>query len=269
MKMPFVDAHLHLQDPRFSGKTGEIIARAKNVGVGLFFCNAIKEDDWPEITTLAATYREIVPFLGIHPWFSDTVTSGWQQRLVATAENITQTIGLGETGLDRSCGIDFNIQQRLFSDHLELAADRNWPLSVHCVRAWGALVEMLSTFSVRQPLPRVLIHSFNGSTEIMRRLTELGCYISYSEALAHHQQTKLHKTFIQTPTGHLLLETDAPYAKNPDRNKGPDKDTVNEPADMAELYCYAARLLQAETNKFVSQLWNNATIFTNQNAAGP
>ena len=267
MQMPFVDAHLHLQDPRFKGKVNEVIGRSKIACVGLFFCNAIKEEDWPEVTALAAVHREIIPFLGIHPWFSDTAASGWQHRLMAAAETLDRTFGIGETGLDRSCRIDFDIQRRLFAEHLELAAARNWPLSVHCVRAWGALADMLSTFSLCQPLPPVLIHSFNGSTEMMRRLTELGCYISYSEALAQ-QQTKLHQTFTQTPSEYLLLETDAPYAKNPDRKKGPNQDTVNEPSDMVELYRHAARLLQVDTDELVTRIWNNATIFTNQNAAG-
>ncbi len=208
-----------------------------------------------------------MPFLGIHPWFSDTAARGWQHRLMTIAETLDQTIGIGETGLDRSCPIDFDIQRCLFADHLEVAADRKWPLSVHCVRAWGALADMLSTFSLRQPLPPVLIHSFNGSTEMMKRLTELGCYISYSEALAQ-QQTKLHHTFTRTPPEYLLLETDAPYAKNPDRQKGPGKDTINEPSDMVELYGHAARLLQVDIDKLVTRIWNNATIFTNQNAAG-
>ena len=43
MSIRYLDAHLHLQDPRFKGKVNEVIGRAKNAGVGLFFCNAIKE----------------------------------------------------------------------------------------------------------------------------------------------------------------------------------------------------------------------------------
>ena len=206
-------------------------------------------------------------FFGIHPWFSDTATAGWQQRLKSMSESLDQAVGIGETGLDRSCPIDFGVQKQLFQEHLELAAEQNWPLSVHCVRAWGVLVDMLAEFSQRHSLPPVLIHSYNGSTEIMRRLTTLGCYISYSEALAASGQTRLRETFIQTPTSLLLLETDAPYAKNPDLKKK-NKDVINEPADVAELYHCAARLRQVALSELSDQLYKNAKVFTNSNAAG-
>ena len=260
----YVDAHLHLQDPRLEAE--KVMSRARKAGVGLLFCNAIQEEDWPAVADLAAAHQEVVPFFGIHPWFSDTATAGWQRRLLTISETLDKAIGIGETGLDRSCQIDFAVQQKLFSEHLELAADQSWPLSVHCVRAWGALVDLLTDFSRQRVLPPVLIHSFNGSTEIMKRLTTLGCYLSYSEALSGSGQTKLRETFTRTPKALLLLETDAPYAKNPDQKK--NKDAINEPADVADLYHHAARLLRIAPAELSAQLSENATIFTNSNAAG-
>ena len=207
MQTHYVDAHLHLHDPRFEGTAPKVLARAKEAGVGLLFCNAIREDDWPDVAGLAAAHQEVVAFFGIHPWFSDRVEKGWHQRLLALAATLPRTIGIGETGIDRSCRIDFDLQKRLFTSHLELAAEHNWPLSVHCVRAWGALNELLVDFSRHHSLPPVLIHSFNGSTEIMKRLIDLGCYISFSEALAGGGQTRLRETFLQTPRARLLLIT--------------------------------------------------------------
>jgi TatD DNase family protein len=265
MQNHYVDAHLHLQDPRL--QIDKVLSRARNAGVSMLFCNAIQEEDWPVIANLAAAHQEVVAFFGIHPWFSDTAAAGWQQRLLTIAKTLDKATGIGETGLDRSCPIDVSIQQRLFAEHLELAAELSWPLSVHCVRAWGALVDILADFSRHNRLPPVVIHSFNGSTEIMKRLTKLGCYLSYSEALAGGGQTKLRETFVQTPTSLLLLETDAPYAKNPDQKKK-HRDAINEPADVAELYHCAARLLQVETAQLSDQLHGNAKVFTNSNAAG-
>ena len=263
----YVDAHLHLQDPRFDRTTDELVERAREAGVGVLYCNAISENDWQVVADLAAAHREVVAFLGIHPWFSESATAGWQQRLLGIADAVDKVTGIGETGLDRSCRIDFALQQRLFAEHLELAAERRWPLAVHCVRAWGPLVEQLTDFSRQRPLPPTLVHSFNGSTEIMKRLSDLGCYLSYSEALAGKEQSKLRETFIRTPRSRLLLETDAPYAKNPERKTGSGT-AVNEPADVAALYHFAARLLQVETAELTAQLYDNAKIFTNPHVAG-
>lgn len=265
MQNHYVDAHLHLQDPRFHAE--EVISRATKVGVSMLFCNAIQEEDWPVIADLAVAHQEVVAFFGIHPWFSDTAAAGWQQRLLTISKTLDKAAGIGETGLDRSCPIDFSVQKRLFTEHLELAAELSWPLSVHCVRAWGALVDILADFSRQSTLPPLLIHSFNGSTEIMRRLTKLGCYLSYSEALVGSGQAKLRETFVQTPTSVLLLETDAPYAKNPDQKKK-NRDAINEPADVVELYHCAARLLQIAPAQLSDQLHGNAKVFTNSNAAG-
>jgi TatD DNase family protein len=264
MQPHYVDAHLHLQDPRFQAE--KVISRARKAGVGLLFCNAIQEEDWPAVADLAVAHQEVIAFFGIHPWFSNRATAGWQQRLLAITETLDKTVGIGETGLDRSCRIDFDIQKKLFTEHLKLAAEHSWPLSVHCVRAWGALVELLTDFSRRQTLPPLLIHAFNGSTEIMRRLTKLGCYLSYSEALAGSRQTKLRETFVDTPKVQLLLETDAPYAKNPDRKK--NKDAINEPADVADLYHHAARLLHIAPAQLTAQIFENAKVFSNSNAVG-
>ena len=263
----FIDAHLHLQDSRFGDSFDEVVGRAKEAGVRRFFCNAISEDDWTVVAAMAAADTDIIPFLGIHPWFSDSVRDGWQQRLLDQAVKCGRAIGIGETGLDRSCAIDFAVQQQLFSAHLELALENGWPVSVHCVRAWGALVEQLTELSNRSGLPRIMIHSFTGSKEIMQRLTRLGCYISYSEALAHPQQSRLCDTFVQTPQELMLLETDAPYAKNPSRSDDSSGDLINEPGDVAELYRYAARLLNQPAEDFSAQIWKNASIFTNQTIA--
>lgn len=268
MTTAFVDAHLHLQDPRFGDSADKVISRAKEAGISRFFCNAIREDDWAAISEMASADRDVVPFLGIHPWFGSTVREGWQQRLVEAAARYGREIGIGETGLDRSCDIDLAVQQRLFSSHLELAAEKCWPVSVHCVRAWGALVGQLSELNRRSALPPIMIHSYTGSMEIMQRLTRLGCYISYSEALAHPQHLRLRETFVKTPSELMLLETDAPYAKNPTCRKGSQEDVNNEPKDVAELYRFAAQLLHLKTEELSAQIWENAAIFTNQTAAG-
>ncbi len=265
MQTHFIDAHLHLQDPRFGKAVDTVVARARNAGVTQLFCNAVSETDWQLVGELAAAHQEIIPFLGIHPWFSDSVRPGWQDRLIDMAGIFVRFAGIGEAGLDRSCQVDFSLQKALFSDQLELAARHGWPLTVHCVRAWGPLIDILNLFSKEQTLPPIMIHSFNGSTETMKRLIGLGCYISFSEALLNQQQKSLHDTFRQTPQVRILLETDAPYDKNPGR-RNKDDGSFNEPADVVELYGVAAHLLNMSSEDLGSRIFNNAAVFTNKNA---
>ena len=262
MEHCFVDAHLHLQDPRFAGRAAELVGRAEERWVTRLFCNAVDEADWPLIGELAAAHPAVVPFLGIHPWRSDAVSAGWQDRLLGMAARFPRFGGIGEIGLDRSCPVDFTVQAALFSAQLELAAAHGWPVTVHCVRAWGPLVETLAGFNKKQMLPKTMIHAYNGSTETMKQLTGLGCYISFSEALSIPEQARLRDTFSQTPRHLLLLETDAPYDKNPDAPGKTAGRTFNEPADVAALYGYAADLLSLSSHHLGSTIWHNATVFT-------
>lgn len=267
MSSLFIDAHLHLQDQRFAGLAEIIIDRARGAGVRRLFCNAVNEADWPAVSRLAAVNPEIVPFLGLHPWFSEQAAPGWQDRLRQILSAFSRGAGIGETGLDRSCSADFAAQRALFRDQLELAAQLNLPVSIHCVRAWGPLVEILLEFAAAQKLRRVMIHSFTGSLETMRRLAGLGCYISYSEALLDPRQDKLRETFKQTPVTLLLLETDAPFKKNPDGEAKSREQDFNEPADIVALYRCGAGMLALNMEEFSSQLYDNAAIFTNQAAS--
>ena len=84
MQNHYVDAHLHLQDPRLQAE--RVMSRARKAGVSLLFCNAIQEEDWPAVADLAVVHQEVVAFFGIHPWFSETATTGWQQRLLGGRE---------------------------------------------------------------------------------------------------------------------------------------------------------------------------------------
>jgi TatD DNase family protein len=267
MRTELVDAHLHLQDPRFSARLDEVIARAEKRGVTTLFCNSVNEADWPLIAELSVRYRSVIGFLGIHPWHADSVRDGWQERLTAAAAVLPRFGGIGEVGLDKSCPVDFTVQKALFTAQVELAAEHGWSLSVHCVRAWGPLVDLLSQWKKAQRLPRTMIHAFNGSLEMMKRLTELGCYISYAESLAHPDQKKMQAAFHQTPHHLLLLETDAPYDKMPNRFKNGRDGQFNQPADVADLYVFAADLLSVPLENLRATIHDNATLFTNENAS--
>ena len=264
----YIDAHLHLQDERFAGIIDTIVQQAESAGISRMFCNAVGEGDWAAVTALAGKYPGIVPFLGVHPWFCSHQKSGWQTRLADLLTLLKhQGVGIGETGLDTIRADDFELQRRCFIDHLEIAAALDLPVAIHCVKAWGALLDTLETVGRHGTLPRMMVHSFSGSTETMKRLVEFGCYISYGCGVADSGRQRLQDTLRQTPLTSLMLETDAPFQKNPALN-----DTVfvtgehNEPVAVTALYRYTARVLNIDSDDLSTHLWNNAAIFSNQTA---
>ena len=257
----YLDSHCHLQEHRLAPIIDDIMERAGSAGVARIFCNATREEDWQAVVDLAAGGHEVIPFLGIHPWFAETAMAGWEERLQVLLQQMPA--GIGETGLDKSCRADFGRQQQIFLIQLQMASKLRRPLVVHCVKGWGRLLEMLEQFA--DPLPRVMIHSFAGSRETLQRLTRLGCFISFAGKLADNN--KVHQTFLATPLANLLLETDShgqPLVGNAMEGKSTTGARVtDEPAAIAKLYKLAATIRGMTLNEFRQQIWKNGEIFTN------
>jgi len=246
----YLDSHCHLQENRLTPEIDAIMKRARNAGVARMLCNATCEADWQAVVDLAAGRQEVIPFLGIHPWLAASTRTGWEKRLRCLLERIPA--GIGETGLDKCCRADFSSQQQIFKTQLQMAAELKRPLVIHCVKAWGRLLELLEQFA--DPLPPMMIHSFSGSIETLRRLIRLGCFISFSGRLA--AESKLHSCFLATPLAKLLLETDAPGRPN---NQSIPSD---EPAAISRLYQLAAEMRGMTLNEFCQEIWRNGEIFT-------
>lgn len=200
--MKYGDAHSHLQNMT---DLPNVLARADAAGVGLFVCNATHEDDWAKVLDIAKQYPNVKPSIGVHPWFMDTLTEGWEDRMGQILTNNPHVM-VGEIGLDR-LKPDLELQEAVLRAQLNLAHRYNRTVHIHCVRAWDAMMHVLKT-SVR---PKFFVsHAHHGDVKLIPYLQELGGYFSYSH---------LHKDILATPLDRLLVESDAP-------------DGLPEPADI-------------------------------------
>jgi TatD DNase family protein len=256
-----LDSHVHLLDKRFAGRLESVLERAAQAGVERMFCNSTQESEWQEILNLSKTAPAVLPFLGIHPWFVDTVTEGWEKRLDDLLA--THRAGVGETGLDKKCGVRQDLQEEVFLIQLRLALKHDLPLVIHCLHRWGRLIELLESHLKGNLKVPLMIHSFSGSVEIMRRLVHLGCFISYSMRLTDTSQGHLRNTFKATPLERILIETDAPDQLNVHllalKN---EKSAGNEPSYIRELSAFAADLREMNTSEFCAQIWKNGEIYS-------
>ena len=203
----WTDAHNHLQDPRL-GDPAPIIAAMKQAGIGRCIVNATQESDWHQVASLASTYQDFIePAFGIHPWHAHTACAGWQQRLVDLLSAHPRA-SLGECGLDSwTSAPTLAIQTSVFAEHLKLAHQMDRPLTIHCLKAWGALFDALAQ---TPPPRRFLMHSFGGSVETARRLIPLGAFFSFSGYFLHPRKAAQLEVFRKIPTDRILLESDAP-----------------------------------------------------------
>ena len=81
---------------------------------------------------------------------------------------------IGEIGLDKVKGPDFEIQLRRFEELLQLAEKEQKSVVIHCVRAWDELL----VFRKRFPAQNWLIHGFRGSPGLAEQLRKQGFWLS-------------------------------------------------------------------------------------------
>ncbi|WJX29525.1 hypothetical protein P8452_18160 [Trifolium repens] len=210
--MKLFDAHCHLQDSRILSKTPQLIKSAQDNGVLHFAVNGVCEQDWNYVKQLSITYPSVLPSFGLHPWYVAERSPNWLKTLKEYFDS-TPSAAVGEIGLDKGSQgkkIDFSQQVEVFRQQLELAKELNKPASIHCVRAYGDLLELMKSMG---PFPAgVILHSYLGSAEMVPEFSKLGAYFSFSGFLMSLKANKAKKMLKMVSSNRILLETDAPDA---------------------------------------------------------
>ena len=250
------DAHNHLQDPRLEPRFGEVWEAVRKEPIGRMVVNGTCEADWPEVLALARAHPEIVASFGYHPWFIKERTAGWKGKLLECLESVPS--GVGEIGLDRWIkDFDTPAQEQVFIYQLRVAAERNLPASIHCLQAWGRLLEILQ--AEPRPARGFLLHSYGGTVEMVRPLAKLGAYFSIPGYFAHERKGRQREVFRQVPPDRLLIETDAPDQLPPSEwIRFPLSDeagkAINHPANLGRIYEFSAQVLGRPVEELSAQV---------------
>lgn len=273
----------------------QIIRKALDNGVAHFAVNGVSESDWHLVKEMSDRHPSVIPNFGIHPWFVADRTPNWLNTLKEFFE-ANPAASVGEIGLDkgsRGKQIDFTDQVEVFRQQLQLAKELKRPASIHCVRAFGDLLDILKS---EGPFPAgVLLHSFLGSAEMVPEFAKLGAYFSFSGFLMSMKETKARKMLKSVPRDRILLETDAPDALPKSNNSdsllvigSPDEDSttkdsplfenaslketnkstletenLNHPANIHHVLSYVASLLDMTREELAEISYGNAVnLFT-------
>jgi TatD DNase family protein len=280
MALRLYDAHNHLQDDRFGGRQAELLTACAQTGVARMVVNGACEEDWPQVLALAKKFggasvlaSRVIPSFGYHPWYLHERTADWLKNLTHFLDAVPSAVG--EIGLDRwKPGLPYAGQEEAFIAQLRLAVERNLPVSIHCLQAWGRMLEILQ----HEPRPErgFLLHSYNGSQEMVKPFADLGAYFSFPGYFTHQRKEKQRETFRHVPADRLLIETDAPDQLLPPRQKEKGKGqkeicgaeefpltdektgkAINHPANLAAIYDCVAELRGVPLEELAAQVEQN------------
>lgn len=173
--------------------------------------------------------------VGIHPWDTATLCPTLLGELQEALAH-PNCVALGEIGLDRACGVEWQRQLECFETQLLFAKER--PVILHCVRCHNDIVKILKT----KQLHGVIFHSFVGSRELAQQLSAEGYYLSFGFGALRSPRTV--EALRTTPLHRLLLETDT------------------SPLRIEKLYSEVAKIKEIDIELLKEQIENNFnTIF--------
>ena len=259
--MGFIDAHNHLQDERLASILEESLAECERIGVCRAVVNGTHPRDWARVAALAKRCSWVFPSFGVHPWYIDELPTEYLSVLGEYLDRVPSAIG--EIGIDHwKEGTDRVRQEEVFLEQLSIARERNLPVTIHGLKAWGRLLELLRSHGA--PARGFLLHSYSGPRELVDSFVHLGAYFSLAPAfLAPQRRAKL-ETFRTIPIDRILLETDAPdQGPTPEmdlyRDGGDCARKVNHPGNIQLVYSAVAQLLGLSHDDLAGRMRGNFT----------
>ncbi len=256
----WLDAHNHLHDSRLTPLRPRILADLAGMGSPRMVVNGTAPEDWPQVAALAQQFDFVLPAFGLHPWFVQKAAPDWRDQLRALLK-AHPAAGVGEIGLDRWIHPhDLPAQIDAFTFQLALASELARPVSIHCLKAWGALWDIIR----EHPLPTrgFLLHSYGGPREMIEGFCKRGAYFSFSPYFLHPRKASQRDLFKHVPIDRLLVESDAPDmwppdAINPHLLNAENGDRLNHPANIEIAYNGLAETVGLSLAELTEQVAEN------------
>ncbi len=213
--------------PPLGEDPGAVLARAAAAGVTRVVVPAYDLASWEPILVLADAHKGVHPALGLHPWVAFEEKSenarmcgcsGIKDHLAraigkaqTTGEAPVKVVAIGEIGLDTKVSpgdgyADLRKQIVVLDDQLDLAADLDLPVILHCR---GAYEELLSAIGRHGGKLRGVFHAYSRGIELAERVLAAGLHLGLGGAVTS-EKARVRKILPRLPLDRILLETDAP-----------------------------------------------------------
>lgn len=264
-----IDTHTHLDAEEFDEDRDEVIARAKEAGVGQVFLPAIDLKTTHAVLELSRQYPGYAyPMIGLHP---EEVKADWKEQLAALRQlldehcvkNVCNSlstacpvvndfIAVGEVGLDFYWSREFEHEQLMaFEEQVKWSIETRLPLMIHCRKAQNEMVKLLRPYE--KELPGGVFHCFTGNQREAEELLSFERFVLGIGGVATFKSSHLREDLpAVVPLQRLVLETDSPYmAPVPHRGKR------NESAYVADVMRTLAAAYQVSEEELTAATYAN------------
>lgn len=232
-----VDSHAHLQHAQFDADRDAVIERAVAAGVERILVPGWDIASSEAALELATRHAPVVmAAVGVHPHdAASTDEAGWSRLEALVADS--RCAAVGEIGLDYHRNLSApDVQRDAFARQLQLAAERNLPVLIHCRDAHLDVTAALLAWRGRADSDaRGALHAFSGDAAMAMALAAAGFLISFALPLAFRSASGPRAAAAELPERALLVETDSPYL-------GPDRERRNEPTTALRVAAELAAL---------------------------
>ena len=271
MLLPF-DAHNHVH----MGPTSLERASLQNCLSGMAVMSTHPRD-FPVVLEMSKKDTTIVPCLGVHPWFLHEIAeeewdinpengfphwiSNLEDMLIEHPHCPVGEIGLDNfhfDGITKELTTPLETQVLALEYQLTLATKHQRPVSLHCVRAMGKIMEALSKVQKqhKQKLPpRIYFHAFGGKAATVTQLyTSLEkknatkCYFGFAPII-NFESHKTIQVIQAVGLDRLVLETDHEDASRVPSSMKQGLRVISEALDVSE------EELIVRTNQNVQELY--------------
>ena len=229
-----IDTHCHLTDPRLGSQLEAVIARARAANVTRFITIGTGIADDGAAIALCHGRPELRCAIGVHPNYSHEARVEDVHRL-RDLQKDPSVVALGEMGLDYFHHYSPRQQQfRIFEPQLQLAAELDRPVVIHCREATDDCLAVMRGF----PSVRAVFHCFTGTPDEARKIFDAGYLLGFTGAVTFKKNDALREAVALTPADRMVVETDAPYlTPEPHRSQ-----KTNEPGMVVHVAATVARV---------------------------
>lgn len=201
-KPRWVDSHCHL----FGSNEAPEALLERATQVDWVMCPGIDLETSLEARRIAVAHPQRVLWAaGLHPHNA----SSWTDQEGRLTALIAEADAIGECGLDYYRDLSPRpVQREVFRAHLQLAAQLDKPIVVHCRDAFTDVFQELENAALGE---RAILHSWTGGPKWTKRFETLGVTFSFAGMVTYPTGDTVRRAVAVAPPERCMVETDTPY----------------------------------------------------------